>query len=531
MGSVVMECETAIAVSASRTDLKPWCTFLADHVDAYGNLLPQWPSTRDTPPALLGVTRAVSKHGKLTFTDLRVERSGGEYRLRFARVAGGLVEAVTSNFNVATGAAWRLFLKRQPGVSSITGWVLEPQPAVLLLDKGGNVVTDPSQQRRIHVTLLQHGYPVWDHNCEAGEQAYCRPAEHMSAASATSSAGVASFEGLQLHRVGSGYTMVFCDGPCRSRAAVYQRTPAATLPSAQSQLQSAPDVLASAPTAAGSGLRAPVPLRWVESWPPLSVKAGSAYKAVIWRALGGCIARLPCVEQPVVLIQDRGGNTITDLQPTDVAVSIFEDEATASSSPYTLSGTGTTVASAKEESDVLRDLVATTVRGRADFSDVQVNLATPRGANLSIAYAASIYNLAIQTSLTVSEVPAKLSWERQAPLTSAAGLTWPPYQQPVLIICDSSGVRVEADSKSVVEVELVASQETLAAGNALGKGARNAASLVLGNKRAKCCRGRCAFTDLSIGLAGSGMKLRASTFFERLHVGRAPLSCSPLPTF
>ena len=158
----------------------------------------------------------MSKHGKLTFTDLRVERSGGEYRLRFARVAGGLVEAVTSNFNVATGAAWRLFLKRQPGVSSITGWVLEPQPAVLLLDKGGNVVTDPSQQRRIHVTLLQHGYPVWDHNCEAGEQAYCRPAEHMSAATATSSAGVASFEGLQLHRVGSGYTMVFCDGPCRS---------------------------------------------------------------------------------------------------------------------------------------------------------------------------------------------------------------------------------------------------------------------------------------------------------------------------
>ena len=523
---VNIECRTAVAISATKTELLPTCTFLADHVDAAGELQPHWlnpPPTEPVLPALLGTTRAVSQGGRLTFTDLRVARSGGAYRLRFARVAGALVEAVTSNLHVATGKASRLFLKRQPGVSSITGWILQPQPTVLMLDAGGNVVTDPAQGRTIHVTLLQYGYPVVDTNCEPGQQAYCRPAPHMPPVAAATSAGVASFTSLQVNRAGAGYTLIFCDGPCRQRASVYRLPPLV------------PDAAPAARLGDWGAERAPARLRWVESWPPLSVQSGSAYKAVLWRALAGCIAGLPCAEQPVVVIQDRGGNILRQLPPTDVAASIYvEQEEGAASTPYTLTGRSSPAAAAaaggEQQSEALRDLVATTVEGRADFADVQVNLATPKGHSISISYAASIYNLAIQTGLRVSGNAARLVWDRQPPRLSRAGVPWPVEAQPAVLICDANGVRVEADSRTVVTVALLASSLTLAAGNVEGQGARDAATLVLGNAKAKCCRGRCAFTDLAIGLAGSGFKLQASATLERLHVrGLVPTLRSLLP--
>ena len=347
------------------------------------------PST-PTLPTLLGLTTAVSKAGKLLFTDLTVARSGGPYRLRFARVAGFLDEGVTSTFNVVSGTASRLFLKRQPGVSAISGWILQPQPIIVLLDQGGNLATSPADTRSIHATLLQEGYQVFDTNCEPQQQPFCRPAPRWLGPALQTRAGVATFTSLKLHRVGQGYTIVFCDGPCANRKTIYTTTlPSASPASASSSISS----LSSNAMATHALL--PPPLRWEQSWPPLSVNVGSPYKLVLWRELGGCIALHPCMEQPVVLIQDRGGNTVTDLEETDVAAAIFEEDGS-TSTVYSLAGsTATIIASSGDippPPSSLRDLVVSTKNGRGEFADILVNKATTGGYTLSIAFSASIYN-------------------------------------------------------------------------------------------------------------------------------------------
>ena len=135
-----------------------------------------------------------------------------------------------------------------------------------------------------------------------------------------------------------------------------------------------------------------------------------------------------------------------------------------------------------------------------------------------MAFAASIYNVAVQSGLIVSSTPARLQWERQPPLASLAGLPWESSQHPVVIIVDQNGVRVDADSESELRVEVVASDRTLAAGQVEGRGPRDADGLLLGERRSKCCRGRCIFTDLAIALAGSDFQLRVSARFAPLHV-------------
>ena len=503
--AVSIECRTTVATSTTTSVISPMCSYLSDHIDGTGSLLPQAPfPPPSTPilPTLAGLTTTVSAQGQIHFTDLQVSRSGGPYRLRFRRMAGFLDEAVTATFRVLTGAPTRLYLKQQPGVSPVPGWILDPQPEVLLVDAGGNLVKDEAHARRIHLLLLQDGYEVFDLNCQPQQQPICRPRAHLQAPALTTRAGVAAFTGLQLHRAGVGYTLLFCDGPCPSRKAMYTNVSG----------PSAPSVPSVAPRVA-----------WVESWPPLSVTAGPAYKVVLWRELGGCIALLPCTQQPVVLIQDRGGNTLSSLPPTEVAASLVQDDVGAA---YSLAGSSAAAAVTTADSDTstppppssLRDLIVTTQNGRGSFSDIRVNQVTRGSDRLSVAFAASIYNVAVQRGLIVSSTPARLEWERQPPLASLAGRPWQSPQQPVIIIVDQNGVRVDADSQTELRVEVVASDRTLAAGQVEGRGARDADGLLLGERRSKCCRGRCIFTDLAIALAGSDFQLRVSARFAPLHV-------------
>jgi len=255
----------------------------------------------------------------------------------------------------------------------------------------------------------------------------------------------------------------------------------------------------------------------------MEVAAGEAYKVVLWRELRGCIALQPCQEQPVVLIQDRGSNTLSDLPETAVAASIYGYDG-ASSTSYTLAGSSS---STSTSGGSLGDLVVKTKEGRADFGDILVNMATVGDKTLSIAFSASIYNVAVQVGLRVSDVPAALVWELEPPATSAAGVAWSLSAQPVIIVIDSSGLRVEADSKTHIILQLVAAADTLAAGHVEGLGPRDAGSVVLGNTRSKCCRGRCSFTDLSVGLAGKSYVLRATAVFAPLHTATAASAAQP----
>ena len=171
---VAIECRTTFAaVSSSSSSSSPSCSFLSDFVDSEGQFVLQRPAA-PVLPVLRGRTSAVSKDGQLLFTDLRVARSGGAYRLRFARVSGSLDEVPTGYFRVLSGTPERMHVLRQAGVSPFAGDTLQPQPIVLVLDKGGNVATqEPAEPRLIYVQLLQHGYEVEDIACAPQQQPVC----------------------------------------------------------------------------------------------------------------------------------------------------------------------------------------------------------------------------------------------------------------------------------------------------------------------------------------------------------------------
>lgn len=191
---VIIECRTIFAaVSSSSSSSSPSCSFLSDFVDSEGQFVLQRPGT-PVLPVLRGRTSAVSKDGQLLFTDLRVARSGGAYRLRFARVSGSLDEEVTGYFRVVSGTPERMHVLRQPGVSPFAGDILQPQPTVLVLDKGGNVATQ-DQPRLIYVQLLQHGYEVVDIACEPQQQPVCERRTRVLGAPLVTCKGMSYFVG------------------------------------------------------------------------------------------------------------------------------------------------------------------------------------------------------------------------------------------------------------------------------------------------------------------------------------------------
>jgi len=84
-----------------------------------------------------GVVVEEAFNGQVAFTDLVMNASGSGFTIRFTAVNGSLLPAVSAPLSVEFGEPNHMALLRQPG-GAIAGFALTSQPAVMILDLGGN---------------------------------------------------------------------------------------------------------------------------------------------------------------------------------------------------------------------------------------------------------------------------------------------------------------------------------------------------------------------------------------------------------
>src|SRR5207249_1358742 len=156
--------------------------------------------------------------------------------------------------NVTAGVATKLVMQTQPG-NGTGGAALSPQPVVLIQDAQGNTVTGGSS---VKVTA------AIETNAGIGSLGGTK--------TVTAANGVATFLDLSIDKVGIGYTLVFT----------------------------------SSPALAGVTSNA------------LNVTVGAAAKLGIQTQPASGTAGSALSPQPVVLIQDLGGNLVTDDSSTMV---------------------------------------------------------------------------------------------------------------------------------------------------------------------------------------------------------------------
>ncbi len=179
--------------------------------------------------------------GVATFAGCKVDRVG-TYTL--TATAGSLASAVSSSFTIGVGAANQLVFSTQPG-SGTGGTVLGTQPSATVQDAGGNTVTTDTSSVSLALTT------------PGGASLTC------TANPKPATAGVATFAGCKVDKTGS-YTLTATDG---------------TLGSAVS-----------------SGF---------------TITVGAASKLGFTSQPGGGPSSSTWAAQPVVAVQDAGGNTVT----------------------------------------------------------------------------------------------------------------------------------------------------------------------------------------------------------------------------
>ena len=123
--------------------------------------------------AMLGEKSKLVVDGRVSFTDLSVDKPGIGYTIEF-RVTRGVVnpaavKAFTIDpFNVSYGYPYRLVFDLKPGSETeiqdprgaIPGYPMVQQPRIMVQDLVGNVVGDERGILEITATLLQHGKPA-----------------------------------------------------------------------------------------------------------------------------------------------------------------------------------------------------------------------------------------------------------------------------------------------------------------------------------------------------------------------------------
>jgi DNA-binding beta-propeller fold protein YncE len=233
-------------------------------------------------------------NGVATFGGCSIDTPGHGYTLTATDTADGLSTASDSfNIAIATGPAIQVAFTTEPG-GAAPGAALSPQPVVAVEDAGGNTVTTDNST----VTLAITGGTGATLTCAGGQP---------PTASAVN--GVASFSACRINDAGTGYTLMATDG---------------TLTSAASD--------------------------------PFDIAVGGPTQLVFTTSPGGAAPAAPLNPQPVVTIEDAGGNVVTD-DSSDVTLSIT-------------SGTGNPSASLTCSGSTL---TAGAVNGVATFSGCSIN--------------------------------------------------------------------------------------------------------------------------------------------------------------
>jgi hypothetical protein len=209
------------------------------------------------PAGVLSGTNPVNVNigtGQAVFTNLSIDKPGIGYTLT---ATGSTVSTspgviVSSAFNITTGAASKLAFTTQPGTGT-GGSAFSPQPVVALEDAVGNIVTGTAQD----VTLAIQN--------NAGPNAILSGTKTVAVNTVT---GLATFSGLSIDSTGNGYTLT----------------------ATGSSVSTSPGVVVSS---------------------PFNITTGPAAKIAITRQPGNGTGGSSLSTQPVVTLQDAGGNTVT----------------------------------------------------------------------------------------------------------------------------------------------------------------------------------------------------------------------------
>ncbi len=145
------------------------------------------------PGTLSGCTGAAPNNGVTSFSGCQIDLVGTGYQLTASD--GSLISGISSTFNITAGTATQLAFTSSPGLST-AGSSFGLQPVVTIEDAGGNTVTGATSS----VTLTISTNP-------GGGTLTCTQAANTIAAVK----GVATFSGCKINRAGQGYILTATD--------------------------------------------------------------------------------------------------------------------------------------------------------------------------------------------------------------------------------------------------------------------------------------------------------------------------------
>ena len=155
-----------------------------------------------TAGATLSGCTSTARGGVVTFTGCKIDKSGSAYVLR---ARDGTFSVDSAAFNVAAGAAARLVVTTQPA-GATGGNAFAAQPVVTAQDAAGNTAT--GYAGTVTLSIASGG--------TAGAT--------LSGCAGTLSAGVTTFTGCKIDRVGTGYVLAARDGTFSVNSAAFNVT-------------------------------------------------------------------------------------------------------------------------------------------------------------------------------------------------------------------------------------------------------------------------------------------------------------------
>jgi signal peptidase I len=425
-----------------------------------------------TTPA--GATLACSANpvaavsGVATFASCKIDKAG-TYTLTAA--SSGLTSAVSAVFTVATGPASKLIFYTNPSASSAGGTMFAAQPVLTLQDAGGNTVTSSTAPVTLSITtpagatLICSVNPV---NAVAGMATFagCSIDKAGTYTLTAASSGLTSAISASLTiSTGAAVKVAFTTSPSGSTGGTaFGTQPVVTVLDAGGNTvtgSSAPVTL-NITTAAGATLLCsvnPVPaVSGVASFTgcaidkagtytlttassgltsavsaSLSITVGSAAKVAFTTDPSSSTGATTFATQPVVTVQDAGGNTITG-----------------SAAPVTLS---ITTAAGSTLTCSANSVAA--VSGVATFAGCQID----KAGTYTLTAASSGLTSAVSASLSITVGSAAKVTFTTNPSSSAGGTTF--ATQPVVTVQDAGGNTVTTSTAPVALAITTAGGATL----------------------------------------------------------------------
>ena len=226
-------------------------------LDSFGNAVPGASAsitvaiTNGTPATggpgtLSGTTTVPTAGGVATFSNLSINRVGAGYTLT---ASGTYTGATSASFSISAGTPAKLAFSQQPS-NSTGGVAFATQPKVTVQDALGNTVTSDTSPVTLAIT---NGTPPTG-----------GPGTLSGTVTVAAVNGVATFAGLSVDKIGTGYSLTASDG---------------------------------ALTGATSNT--------------FNITVGAAAKLAFTTQPGGGTGGSAWAQQPVVTVQDAGGNTVT----------------------------------------------------------------------------------------------------------------------------------------------------------------------------------------------------------------------------